>query len=85
MILGRVTEMVEGTMIKDKEEDLGWQKRQQYVKRCNLAVCRRWQREYVTGFCERHNMQHKSKAVKAEGIVMIKSESKKRGKLKIGI
>ena len=26
--------MVDGNIIEDKEEDLGWQKRQQYVKRC---------------------------------------------------
>ena len=74
-------------MIEDEEEDLSWRKRQKYVKRCKDAACRRWQREYVTTLHERYNMQHKSKAVNINvgDIVMIKGESKKRGRWKIGI
>ena len=38
MILGRDTKMVDGNMIEEKEEDLGWRKRQKYVKRCKDAT-----------------------------------------------
>ena len=55
-------------MIDDKE-DLGWWKRQKYVKRCKDAVWR-WQREYVTVLRERQNMLHKSKAVDIDVEVM---------------
>ena len=39
----------------------------------------------MRALCERHNMQHKSKAVNINmgDVVMIKDESKKRGKWKI--
>ena len=60
--------MVDGNMIDDKE-DLGWWKRQKYVKRCKDAVWR-WQREYVTVLRERQNMLHKSKAVDIDVEVM---------------
>ena len=41
----------------------------------------------MTALHERHNMQHKSKVVKINvgDVVMIKGESKKRGRWKIGI
>ena len=57
------------------------------MKRCKDAAWRRWQREYVTALRERHNMQHKSKAVNINvgDVVMMKGESKKRGRWKIGI
>ena len=86
MILGRDTKMVDGNMIEDNE-DLGWRKQQKYGKRCKDATWRREQREYLTALRERHNMQHTSKAVNidVEDLVMIKDESKKRGKWKIGI
>ena len=66
-------------MIEDKEEDLGWRKRQKYVKRCKYAAWRRWQQEYVTALGERPNMQHMSKAVIAsvEDVVMIKVKAKR--------
>ena len=54
MILDRDTKMVEGNMMKDKEEDLGWQKRQS--ERCKDAAWRRWQRDYVTVLRERLNI-----------------------------
>ena len=57
------------------------------MKRCKDAAWRRWKREYVTALHERHNMQHKSKAVNINvgDVVMIKGESKKRERWKIGI
>ena len=57
------------------------------MKRCKDAAWRRWQQEYVTALRERHNMQPKSKAVNINvgDVVMIKGESKKRGRWKIGI
>ena len=87
MILSRDTKMVDRNMIEEKEEDLSWQKQQKYVKKCKDVAWRRWQREYVTALCERHNMQHKFKSVNINvgHVVMIKDESKKRGKWKIGI
>ena len=47
----------------------------------------RCQQEYVTALRERHNMQHKPKAVNIHvgDVVMIKGGSKKRGKWKISI
>ena len=63
MILGRDTKMVDGNMIEEQEEDLGWRKRKKYVKRCKDATQRRQQGEYVTALCERHNMQYMSKGV----------------------
>ena len=87
MILSRDTKMVDGNMIEEEEEDLSWRKRQKYVKKCKDVAWRRWQREYVTALRERHNMQHKFKSVNINvgHVVMIKDESKKRGKWKIGI
>ena len=81
MILGRDSKMVDGNMVEDEEEDLSWRKRQKHVKRCKDAAGRRWQREYVTTLRERHNIQHKSKAVDINvgDVVMIKGESKKKG------
>ena len=57
------------------------------MKRCKDAAWRRWKREYVTALRERHNMQHKSKAVNINvgDVVMMKGEIKKRWKWKIGI
>ena len=85
--MAKNTKMVDGNMIEDEEEDLSWRKRQKYVKRCKDAAWRRRQREYLTALRERHNMQHKSKAVNINvgDVVMIKGESKKRGRWKIGI
>ena len=87
MILGRDTKMVDENMIEDEEEDLSWRKRQKHMKRCKDAAWRRWQREYVTPLRERRNIQHKSKAVNINvgNVVMIKDESKKKGRWKIGI
>ena len=87
MILGRDTKMVDGNMTEDEEEDLSWRKRQKYVKRCKDVAWKRWQRGYVTALHERHNMQHKSKVVNINvgDVVMIKIESKKRGRWKIRI
>ena len=62
-------------MIEDKEEDLGWRKRQNYVKRCKDAAWRRWQQEYVTALGERPNMQHIIASV--EDVVMIKVKAKR--------
>ena len=57
------------------------------MKRCKGAAWRRWQRGYVTALREIHNMQYKSKAanINVGNVVIIKGESKKRGKWKIGI
>ena len=87
MVLSRDTKMVDGNLVEDKEEDLSWQKRQKYVKRCKDAAWRRWQREYVTALRKRHNIQYKSIAVSINvgDVVMIKGESKNREKWKIGI
>ena len=56
-------------------------------EKCKDVARRRWQREYMTALRERHNMQDKSKAVNINvgDVVMIKDESKKRGKWKIGM
>ena len=74
-------------MIEEEEEDISGRKQPKYVKKCKDVAWRRWQREYVTAFRERHNMQHKFKSVNINvgHVVMIKDESKKRGKWKIGI
>ena len=54
------------------------------MKKCK-DVAWRQQQKYMRALCERHNMQHKSKAVNINmgDVVMIKDESKKRGKWKI--
>ena len=82
MVLGRNTKIVDRNMIEEGGEDFSWQKRQTYVKKCKDVAWRKWQREYVVAPRERHNMQHKSKAVNINvgDEVMIKDESKKRGK-----
>ena len=87
MGLGRDTKTFYRNMTEDKEEDLDWPKRQKSVKRCKDAAWRRWQQEYVTALGEKHNMHHYSKAVSIdmEDVVMIKGESKTRGKCKIDI
>ena len=56
-------------------------------KNCNDAAWRRWKLEYVTALREWPNMQHKTKAVNINvgDVVMIKGESKKKGRWKIGI
>ena len=74
-------------MIEEEEEDISWRKQPKYVKKCKDVAWRRWQREYVTALRERHNMQYKFKSVNINvgHVVMIKDESKKRGKWKIGI
>ena len=53
MLLGRDTKMVDGNMIENEEEDLSWQKRQKYVKRCKGAGWRRLQWEYEREMEER--------------------------------
>ena len=85
MILGRETKMLERNMIEEEEEDLSWRKRQMYVKKSKNVAWRRWQREYKTALRERHSMQHKSRDVNINlgDVVMIKDESKKRGKIGI--
>ena len=57
------------------------------MKKCKDVAWRKWQREYVAAPRERHNIQHKSKAVNINvgDEVMIKDESKKRGKWEISI
>ena len=79
MILGRDTKIVDGNMIEDEEEDLSWRKRQKYVQTCRDAAWKRWRWEYVTALRERHNMQHKSKAVTINvgDVVMIKIKNRR--------
>ena len=66
-----------------EEEDLGWRKRQRYMKRCKAVARRIWrkekEREYITALQERHNMQHKSRSININigNTVMIKGEDKK--------
>ena len=58
MTLGRDTKMVDENMVDDEEEDLSWQKRQKYVKRCKDAAWARWQRGYGASLRKRHNVQY---------------------------
>ena len=70
-----------------EDEELGWRKRQKYVKRCKDSAWKRWKREYLTALRERHNMKCKTKQQEIEvgEVVMIKGEDKLRGMWKVGI
>ena len=56
-------------------------KRAKFLKSCKNGLWRKWQREYLTALCERHNLTHKvSKFQPKEGdVVTVKGESKNRG------
>ena len=85
MILGRDARTINENVIED--EELGWRKRQKYVKRCKDLAWKRWEREYLTALRERHNMKCKTnqQEIKVGDVVMIKGEDKRRGTWKVGI
>ena len=81
MLLGRDTAVLEEDP-EEEDDKNSWKKREKYIVRCKDAAWRRWKREYLTAFRERHNMAHKAKVVKIDtgDVVMIKGEDKRRRK-----
>ena len=75
--------------IEDKHdiEEKDLRKRFKYIQSCKNSTWSRWSQDYMKALRERHNMNHKSKTaiVKTGDVVLIKGDSKNRGKWNIGI
>lgn len=68
-------------------EDADLTKRARYLLKCKEALWRRWSREYVKALRERHNIirQTKEMKIKAEEVVLVKTEERNRVKWKLGV
>ena len=64
-----------------------FRKRQKYVQKCKQAAWKRFRHEYLVALRERHNLNHKGKDTNIQigDVVIIKGESKNRGKWKLAI
>ena len=62
-------------------------KRFKYIQACKDLAWKRWSQEYLKALRERHNMKHKENLNKLRvgDVVLIKGDSKNRGKWNIGI
>lgn len=68
-------------------EDLNLRRRAKYLKTCKDQMWNRWQREYLTALRERHNLLHKTTNyhVRVGDTVLVRSDSKNRGKWPIAV
>ena len=66
-------------------EDRSLGKRARYLKRCKEADWKRWTREYVRFLKERHTLKHSGEEHHVGEVLLINSEDKNRGNLKIGV
>ena len=66
--------------------DKDLRKRAKYVQACKNAAWSRWSNEYIKTLRERHNLKHHKKVnhIKIGDVVLIKGDSKNRGKWNIG-
>ena len=72
---------------KFDDDDKIIKKRQQYIKRCKDAAWNRWNKEYLRSLRERYNMKNiqRHMEIAIGDVVLIKGDSKHRGKWNIGI
>ena len=68
-------------------EDLNLRRQAKYLKTCKDQMWNRWQREYLTALRERHNLLHKTTNyhVRVGDTVLVRSDSKNRGKWPIAV
>ncbi len=85
LIFGRANYIIEQQPANVDDRDM--RRRAKYLMKCKEALWKRWQAEYLRALRERHNLKHDGKQGNlANGdVVLIKGESKNRGKWKIGI
>lgn len=71
----------------ERIEDRDLRKRAKYILKCKEALWKRWTREYLTSLRERHNLKHSAKIFypKRGDVLLIKGDSKNRGRWRIGI
>ena len=68
-----------------EEEEM--RRRAKHVLKCKQAIWKRWMGEYLRAIRERHNLKHggKARVPKVGEVVLIKDDSKNRGKWSVGI
>jgi hypothetical protein len=72
---------------RDSTEEEEIKRRAKHVLRSKQAVWKRWTGEYMRALRERHNLKHqgKNKTPTVGEVVLIKNDSRNRGKWNIGI
>ena len=62
-------------------------KRAKHIRRCKVALRKRWSAKYLKALRGRHNMKHGNKVLsfKIGNVFIVRGEEKNRGKWKIGI
>ena len=68
-------------------QDPNLRRRAKYLQTCKDHMWNRWQREYLTALRERHNLVHKTAnyQVRVGDTVLVRSDSKNRGKWSLAI
>ena len=81
----RTSELPEQEPWRVEEKDL--QRRAKYLIACKNNLWKRWQREYLVALRERHSLVHKTPKyeVKVGDVVIVKTDSKNRGKWPLAI
>ena len=77
--------LVEEDEKSTEEEEM--RRRAKHVLKCKQAIWKRWTGEYLRVIRERHNLKHggKARAPKVGEVVLIKDDSKNRGKWNVRI
>ena len=85
LILGRDVNFLDAGPHESESETI--KNRHKYIKRCKVALWKRWKHEYFVAFREKHNLKSEDKPFKINvgDVVAIKGQEKNRGHWKIGI
>lgn len=72
---------------EDSVENKDLKKRARCLRRCKDVLWSRWTGEYIKSLRDRHNLNHKKGGppIQQEGVVLIQSDERNRGKWNIGI
>jgi hypothetical protein len=75
--------------VEDEEftEEEEMRKRAKHILKCKQAIWKRWTGEYLRALRERHNLKYegKERIPKLDDVVLIKDDSRNRGKWSVGI
>jgi hypothetical protein len=75
--------------VEDEEftEEEEMRKRAKHILKCKQAIWKRWTGEYLRALRERHNLKYerKERIPKVDDVVLIKDDSRNRGKWSVGI